>query len=113
MTVRGRVNPTAAIAVSVAVLLSCSVILTILLAVAVWPGEAKLAAHVLCPADQPDAYVVADSYSSSPARRQRPQDVVQRPSWHCPAYRLTRLPPIFFWSSRSSIAYPPAYLGMA
>ena len=66
MTVRGRVNPTAAIAVSAAGLLFCSVTLTILLAVAVWPGEAKLAAHVLCPADQPDAYVVADSYSSQP-----------------------------------------------
>jgi hypothetical protein len=66
MTVRGRVNPTAAIAVSAAVLLFSSVMLTIILAVAVWPGEAKLAAHVLCPADQPDAYVVADSYSSQP-----------------------------------------------
>src|SRR5947209_5160024 len=66
MMVRRRINPVAAIPVSVVGLLFCSVVLTILLAVAVWPGEAKLAAHFLCPADQPDAYVVADSYSSQP-----------------------------------------------
>lgn len=51
---------------AVAVLLFASVMTTILLAVAIWPGEAKLLAPLLCPDDQPDAFVVADTYSVQP-----------------------------------------------
>lgn len=40
--------------------------LTILIAVAIWPGEAKLVAPLLCADDQPDAFVVADTYSPQP-----------------------------------------------
>ena len=40
--------------------------LTILLAVAIWPGEAKLTAPLFCPDDQTDYYVVTDTYSSEP-----------------------------------------------
>jgi hypothetical protein len=43
-----------------------SSMLTILLAVGIWPGEAKLTAPLLCPDDRPDAFVVADTYSVQP-----------------------------------------------
>lgn len=44
-------------------LIFASFIVTILIAVAIWPGEAKLTAPLLCPDDQPDAFVVTDTYS--------------------------------------------------
>jgi hypothetical protein len=40
--------------------------MTVLIAVAIWPGEAKLTAPLFCPDDQPDAFVVVDSYSVQP-----------------------------------------------
>jgi hypothetical protein len=69
MTVRERVNPKAGcmgIVLSVGVLLFCSAMITILLAVAIWPGEAKLTAPFLCSEDQPDPFVVVDTYSNEP-----------------------------------------------
>lgn len=40
--------------------------LTILIAVAIWPGEVKLVAPLFCSDAQPDAFVVSDTYSTQP-----------------------------------------------
>lgn len=40
--------------------------MTVIIAVAIWPGEAKLTAPLLCPDDQPDAFVVADTTQVQP-----------------------------------------------
>ncbi len=53
-------------AVGVVVLLFASSMITILLGVAIWPGEAKLTAPFLCPDGQPDAFVVTDTYNVQP-----------------------------------------------
>ena len=49
-----------------AVLAFAAVMTTVILAVGIWPGEAKLTAPLLCPDDQPDAFVVSDTYSVQP-----------------------------------------------
>lgn len=48
------------------VLAFVSVMITTIVAVAIWPGEAKLTAPLFCPDDKPDAFVVEDSYSVRP-----------------------------------------------
>lgn len=40
--------------------------LTILIAVAIWPGEVKLVAPLFCSDTQPDPFVVSDTYSTQP-----------------------------------------------
>ena len=40
--------------------------MTLIIAVAIWPGEAKLTAPLLCPDGQPDAFVVADTTQVQP-----------------------------------------------
>lgn len=37
-----------------------------LITIGIWPGELKLLAPVICSDEQPDAFVVADSYSPQP-----------------------------------------------
>ncbi|HEY7072480.1 MAG TPA: hypothetical protein VH479_20300 [Acidimicrobiales bacterium] len=39
---------------------------TIVVAGAIWPGEAKLTAPLFCPDDKPDAFVVVDRYHPGP-----------------------------------------------
>lgn len=51
---------------SVGALLFTSFIVTILLAVAIWPGEVKLVAPLFCSDEQPDPFVVSDTYSVQP-----------------------------------------------
>jgi hypothetical protein len=43
-----------------------SLMLTILLTLAVWPGEAKLTASIYCDDAHPDAFVVSDTQSYRP-----------------------------------------------
>jgi len=43
-----------------------SVMTTIAVAGAIWPGEAKLTAPLFCPSDKPDSFVVVDSYHPDP-----------------------------------------------
>ncbi|MGH9211980.1 MAG: hypothetical protein ACRD2C_15050 [Acidimicrobiales bacterium] len=45
------------------VLVFVSSMMTVLLTVAIWPGEAKLTAPLFCPDGKPDAFVVVDSQS--------------------------------------------------
>lgn len=40
--------------------------MTIIVTVAIWPGEAKLTAPLFCTDDKPNAFVVVDSYSVQP-----------------------------------------------
>ncbi len=49
-----------------AVTLFVGLMMTILLAVAIWPGEVKLVAPLFCSDAQPDAFVVSDTYSVQP-----------------------------------------------
>lgn len=48
------------------VLLFAAVMTTVIVTIGIWPGEAKLVAPLLCPDDQPDAFVVSDTYSVQP-----------------------------------------------
>ncbi|QGG96487.1 hypothetical protein [Actinomarinicola tropica] len=48
------------------VLLFCSLMLTIVVSMAIWPGEAKLTAPLFCDDARPDAYVVRDTYNVRP-----------------------------------------------
>lgn len=50
----------------VAVLVFTAFMVTIIVTVGIWPGEAKLTAPLFCPDDKPDAFVVVDSYSVQP-----------------------------------------------
>ena len=52
--------------ISLVVLLFAASMVTVIVAVGIWPGEAKLTAPLLCPDDQPDAFVVADTYQVQP-----------------------------------------------
>lgn len=52
--------------ISLAILLFAASMATVIVAIAIWPGEAKLTAPLLCPDDQPDAFVVADTYQVQP-----------------------------------------------
>jgi hypothetical protein len=52
--------------IGLAVLLFAASMVTIIVAIAIWPGEAKLTAPFLCPDDQPDPFVVADTYQVQP-----------------------------------------------
>ena len=47
-------------------LLFAGLMITILLAVAIWPGEVKLVAPLFCSDEQPDAFIVTDTYSVQP-----------------------------------------------
>jgi len=51
---------------TVGVLLFFSVMTTIVVAGAIWPGEAKLTAPLFCEADTPDAFVVVDRSNPAP-----------------------------------------------
>lgn len=51
---------------SLGMLLFAASMVTVIVAVAIWPGEAKLTAPLLCPDDQPDAFVVADTTQVQP-----------------------------------------------
>ena len=48
------------------VVLFTSGMITILLSVAIWPGEAKLTAPLLCDDARPDPFVVRDTYNVQP-----------------------------------------------
>ncbi len=48
------------------VLAFVSVMFTIIVAIGIWPGEAKLTAPLLCPADRSDAFVVSDTTNPRP-----------------------------------------------
>jgi hypothetical protein len=52
--------------IGLGVLAFAAVMTTVILAIGIWPGEAKLVAPLLCPDDQPDAFVVSDTYSVQP-----------------------------------------------
>lgn len=52
--------------VLLAVLAFAAVMTTVIVAVGIWPGEAKLTAPIFCPDDRADAFVVADTYSVRP-----------------------------------------------
>ena len=53
---------------AVALLVFCGLMLTGLLGVAIWPGELKLTAPLLCPDGKTDAYIVIDSSQFPPNR---------------------------------------------
>lgn len=48
------------------VLVFVSVIVTIVIAFGIWPGELTLTAPIVCPEDRPDAFVVSDTVSPAP-----------------------------------------------
>ncbi|HEY8545721.1 MAG TPA: hypothetical protein VIL36_11760 [Acidimicrobiales bacterium] len=50
----------------VGILLFSASMLTCIVTIGIWPGEAKLTAPLFCPDDKPDPYVVVDSYSRAP-----------------------------------------------
>jgi hypothetical protein len=50
----------------IGILAFVSLMLTILLALAIWPGEAKLTAPLFCDDAHPDAFVVSDTQSYRP-----------------------------------------------
>ena len=50
----------------IGVLLFTSLMVTIVVSMAIWPGEAKLTAPVFCDEARPDAYVVRDTYNVRP-----------------------------------------------
>lgn len=60
-----RVGPGGCL-VAIGVLLFTSSMVTILLNVAIWPGEAELTAPIFCPADKPEAIVVSDTSNPRP-----------------------------------------------
>lgn len=53
------------------------VMTTCILTIGIWPGEAKLLAPILCPADRSDAFVVSDTTNP------RPGETVINYSLHC------------------------------
>lgn len=55
-----------AVLVALGALAFVAVMITVIVTVGIWPGEAKLTAPLFCPDDKPDVFVVADSYSTSP-----------------------------------------------
>lgn len=55
-----------AVVIGLGVLLFASGMVTILTTMAIWPGEAKLTAPLLCDDARPDPYVVRDTYSVQP-----------------------------------------------
>jgi hypothetical protein len=61
-----RPSGVAAVFASVFALLFFGSMATILIAVAIWPGEVKLVAPLFCTDAQPDAFVVSDTYSTQP-----------------------------------------------
>lgn len=67
MNVR-RPSPLAILAL-LGVLLFTSLMITILVSMAIWPGEAKLTAPLFCDDARPDAYVVSDTYSYRPGEQ--------------------------------------------
>lgn len=52
--------------IALAIVVFAGVMITILVALAIWPGEVKLVAPLFCTDDQPDAFVVTDTYSVRP-----------------------------------------------
>lgn len=70
MTARSRrVTPKAGcvgLAVGFGILLFTAFMMTCIVTIGIWPGEAKLTAPLYCSDEKPDAFVVVDSYSTSP-----------------------------------------------
>ncbi|MGI9645561.1 MAG: hypothetical protein ACR2O6_09665 [Ilumatobacteraceae bacterium] len=61
-----RPSGVAGVLASLFALLFAGSMITILLAVAIWPGEVKLVAPLFCSDNQPDAFIVTDTYSVQP-----------------------------------------------
>lgn len=61
-SLRGRIL---GLLIGVPIFLGCTALLNLLVLDAIWPGEAKLFAPVLCTDSHPDPFVVADTYQSS------------------------------------------------
>lgn len=59
-------NPLLAVIGTLAVALFIGVMLTCVVSIGIWPGEAKLLAPILCTDARPDAVVVYDTYSVRP-----------------------------------------------
>jgi hypothetical protein len=57
---------TIVVLVLVGVVAFFAVMTTIVVAGAIWPGEAKLTAPLFCPDDKPHAFVVVDRYNPEP-----------------------------------------------
>lgn len=62
----GRVSPIAVTLGVLAVALFVGVMLTCIVSIGIWPGEAKLLGPILCTDARPDAIVVYDTYSPRP-----------------------------------------------
>jgi hypothetical protein len=83
--------------VTIGALLLGGIIVTSIVTMAIWPGEAKLTAPLFCPDDKPDAYVVVDTYSYRPGETSYnyslycvgPRGEVQDVGWLKPAGVLT------------------------
>lgn len=61
-----RVPRLGLILLALGVLLFVGLMSTIIVAIGIWPGEVKLVAPLFCTDAQPDAFVVADTYSPRP-----------------------------------------------
>ncbi len=59
-------NPIAGVLALLFVFAFVGVIGSCLITIGIWPGQLKLLAPVFCSAEQPDAFVVADTYSPRP-----------------------------------------------
>lgn len=55
-----------ALGLLISVVLFVGVMSTILTSMAIWPGEAKLTAPLLCSEERPDPFVVRDTYNVRP-----------------------------------------------
>jgi hypothetical protein len=85
------------VVVTLGALLVAAIIVTSIVTMAIWPGEAKLTAPLFCPDDKPDTYVVVDTYSYRPGETSYnyslycvgPRGEVQDVGWLKPAGVLT------------------------
>lgn len=60
----GRVGPFTKLFGGLFGLAFAAMMITTIVAVGIWPGEAKLTAPLFCDEDHPDAFVVSDTYTS-------------------------------------------------
>ncbi|SRR5690606_30912841 len=63
MSGRGRIG---ALLLFVVIVVFVGVMSTIVTSMAIWPGEAKLTAPLLCSDERPDPYIVRDTYNVRP-----------------------------------------------
>lgn len=81
----------------VGVLLFAASMTTVIVSCAIWPGEAKLTAPLLCPDDMPDAFVVVDAHRVQPGETTYnftlycvgPRGEVRNVGWFTPMAVLT------------------------